>query len=128
MITCPECGELAQDNATFCDRCGQGLTRAAASSAASASKPQPLAVGACLGDGFEVVETLPGTSIENRYRVRRTREGKIESFIIRERGADPRDEPLGEETPNPPGEAAPDPNGPSAKTAELKPPGAQASG
>src|SRR5262249_12849121 len=118
MITCPECGELAQDNATFCDRCGQGLTRAAASSAASGSTPQRRAGGRCLGDGFAVVETLPGTSIENRYRVRRTREGKIESFIIRERGADTRADPIGEEPPNPPGGPAPDPNGPTAKTAE----------
>ena len=58
MITCPQCGEVAQDNAKFCDRCGQGLTGAASISGAAASKPKPLAVGATLKGGFEVVETL----------------------------------------------------------------------
>ncbi|HKF30106.1 MAG TPA: Stp1/IreP family PP2C-type Ser/Thr phosphatase [Candidatus Binataceae bacterium] len=124
MITCPECGEVAQDNAKFCDRCGQGLTGAAATSAPVASRPKPLAVGATLKGGFEIVETLPGSSIENRYRVRRTPEGKTESFIIRERLSDRREESSKEESPDLPAEAAPtpDPNGPTAKTAELKPP------
>ena len=123
MITCPQCGEVAQDDAKFCDRCGQGLTGAASTSVA-ALKPKPLAVGAALRGGFEVVETLPGSSIENRYRVRRTQEGKTESFIIRERLSDRREDSGKEESPGPPPEAAPtpDPNGPTAKTAELKPP------
>jgi serine/threonine protein phosphatase PrpC len=123
MTTCPQCGEVAQDDAKFCDRCGQGLTRAAFTSVA-ASKPKPLAVGAALKGGFEVVETLPGSSIENRYRVRRTQVGKTESFIIRERLSDRREDSGKEESPDPPPEAAPtpDPNGPTAKTAELKPP------
>jgi protein phosphatase len=124
MITCPECGELAQDNAKFCDRCGQGLTGSAAPCTPSTSKPQPLAVGAILKDGFEIVEMLPGTSIENRYRARRTKEGNTESFIVRQRLADQRHEPS---TPTDPADApvetqAADPNGPTAKTAELKPP------
>jgi PPM family protein phosphatase len=124
MTTCPQCGEVAQDDAKFCDRCGQGLTGAASTSGAAASKPKPLAVGAALKGGFEVVETLPGSSIENRYRVRRTQEGKPESFIIRERLSDRREDSGKEESPDPPPEAAPtsDPNGPTAKTAELKPP------
>ena len=124
MITCPECGELAQDNAKFCDRCGQGLTGSAAPSTPSTSKPQPLAVGAILKDGFEIVEMLPGTSIENRYRARRTKEGNTESFIVRQRLADHCHEPS---QPTDPADApvetqAADPNGPTAKTAELKPP------
>lgn len=124
MITCPQCGEVAQDDAKFCDRCGQGLTGAASTSGTAASKPKPLAVGAALKGGFEVVETLPGSSIENRYRVRRTQEGKTESFIIRERLSDRREDSAKEESPDPSPEAAPtsDPNGPTAKTAELKPP------
>jgi protein phosphatase len=129
MITCPECGQVAQDNAKFCDRCGQGLTGAASLSPA-ASKPRPLAAGATLKDGFEVVETLPGSSNENRYRVRRSQEGKTESFIIRERLADRRDDSAKEESRDLPPEVAPppDPNGPTAKTAELKaPPVVQAS-
>jgi serine/threonine protein phosphatase PrpC len=124
MITCPQCGEVAQDDAKFCDRCGQGLTGAASTSVAAASKPKPLVVGAALKGGFEVVETLPGSSIENRYRVRRTQEGKTEFFIVRERLSDRREDSGKEESPDPPPEVAstPDPNGPTAKTAELKPP------
>jgi PPM family protein phosphatase len=123
MISCPQCGEVAQDDAKFCDRCGQGLTGAASTSVAAASKPKPLAVGATLEGGFEVVETLPGSSIENRYRVRRTQGGKTESFIIRERLSDRREDSGKEESPDPPPEAVrtPDPDGPTAKTAELKP-------
>jgi hypothetical protein len=30
MITCPECGQAAPDDAKFCDRCGQGLMKSAA--------------------------------------------------------------------------------------------------
>ena len=29
MIKCPECGQEAPDDAKFCDRCGQGLSKAA---------------------------------------------------------------------------------------------------
>jgi protein phosphatase len=129
MITCPECGEVAQDDAKFCDRCGQGLTGAASTSPA-ALKPKPLAVGAILKGGFEVVEMLPGSSVENRYRVDRVREGKTESFVIRERRSDRHEDSGKEESPDPPAQAAPtpDPNGPTAKTAELKaPPVVQAS-
>ena len=124
MITCPECGELAEDNAKFCNRCGQGLTAgAAASSAPSAAKPAALPIGARLKDDFEIVEVLPGTSIENRYRARRSREGKTESFIVRERLADKRPEVESvAEAANAPSEDPPvDPNGPTAKTAELQP-------
>ena len=124
MITCPECGELAQDDAKFCDRCGQGLGGAPTPAAASPSKPAPLAAGTTLRDGLEIVETLPGTSIENRYRARRTIDGKTESFVVRERFADPRNESLEADEPaaTTPVVADVDPNGPSAKTAELKPP------
>ena len=123
-MICPECGEVAQDGAKFCDRCGQGLTGAVSPAAADALKPKPLAVGATLKGGFEVVETLPGSSIENRYRVRRLQEGKTESFIIRERLSDRREDSGKEESPTPSPQVAPtpDPNGPTAKTAELKAP------
>lgn len=123
-MICPECGEVAQDGAKFCDRCGQGLTGAVSPAAGAALKPRPLAVGATLKGGFEVVETLPGSSIENRYRVRRLQEGKSESFIVRERLFDRREDSGKEESPDPSPEAVPtpDPNGPTAKTAELKAP------
>ena len=124
MITCPECGEVAQNDAKFCDRCGQGLTGAVSAVAVAASKPKPLAVGATLKGGFEVVETLPGSSFENRYWVRRLQEGKTESFVIRERLSDRREDSGKEESPGPSPQATPtpDPNGPTAKTAELKAP------
>jgi len=121
MITCPECGELAPDNAKFCDRCGQGLGRAAAP-APSRSKPEPLAPGAWLKGGFEIVEVLAGTSIENRYRAHRRRDGETGSYVVRERFGEKRDEPAEEAEPPPlPIAAQEDPNGPRAKTAELKP-------
>src|SRR5215472_1214592 len=130
MVSCPECGEVAQDDAKFCDRCGQGLSGAGSTSPATTSKPKPLSVGATLKGGFEVVERLPGSSIENRYRVRRVQQGKTESFITRERLSDRRDDSGREDSPDPPPETAPtpDPDGPTAKTAELKaPPVVQAS-
>src|ERR1039457_2458112 len=40
MITCPECGLEASDDAKFCDRCGQGLSKAAASASQSPA-PRP---------------------------------------------------------------------------------------
>src|SRR5271155_494193 len=120
MITCPECGELAPDNAKFCERCGQGLGRTAAP-APSPSKPAPLAVGAWLKGGFEIVEVLAGTSIENRYRAHRRRDGETASYIVRERFGEKRDDPAEEADPSPATVAQEDPNGPRAKTAELKP-------
>src|SRR5581483_470950 len=114
MITCPECGELAQDGAKFCDRCGQGLTQSGAA-ASFASKPSSLAVGAVLKGGLEIVEALAGTSIENRYRARRIREEKTESFIVRERFADHREEAPAEQAAAAQAPAAQaDPNGPTA--------------
>ena len=130
MVSCPQCGEVAQDDAKFCDRCGQGLSGGGSTSPAATSKPKPLKVGATLKGGFEVVERLPGSSIENRYRVRRVQQGKTESFITRERLSDRRDDSGKEDSPDAPPETAPtpDPNGPTAKTAELKaPPVVQAS-
>jgi serine/threonine protein phosphatase PrpC len=120
MITCPQCGEHAQDGAKFCDRCGQGLD--ATPSAAAPARPQPLAVGTRLKGGFEITALLEPISIENRYRARRPAAGKDEFFVLRERFG-----PAAsiEEPQAPPArESAPpdteDPNGPRAKTAELK--------
>jgi len=128
MITCPECGEVAQDGAKFCDRCGQGLT-GAADPAPPASKPGLLAVGTILKGAFEITDVLPGTSIENRYRARRAADGKVENFVIRERYPDKRrDEAAEAHAPeNTPSASGDDPNGPTAKTAELKPPKSDAS-
>ncbi len=132
MITCPECGQEAPDDAKFCDRCGQGLSKSASSAAhSSPTRPTPLTAGASLKGGIEIVALTSQTSIENRYRAKRVRDGKTESIALRERlGPNPAevvDEAPAVETPKPPARAE-DPNGPSAKTAELRLPSAQANG
>ncbi len=132
MITCPECGQEAPDDAKFCDRCGQGLSRSASSAAhSSPTRPTPLTAGASLKGGIEIVALTSQTSIENRYRAKRVRDGKTESIALRERlGPNPAevvDEAPVVETPKAAARVE-DPNGPSAKTAELRLPSAQANG
>ncbi len=129
MITCPECGFAANDGAKFCDRCGQGLSRAAA---APPSSIRPLKPGTTLKGGFHIVELLGASSVENRYRA--TREGGNESFQLRERKGpvevEASEEALTPKNPSGADRAASsvendpqqDPNGPRAKTRELKPP------
>ena len=134
MIKCPECGQEAPDDAKFCDRCGQGLSKAASSVAQSLpTRPTPLTTGASLKNGIEIVALTSQTSIENRYSAKRVRDGKTESIALRERlGPHPAEEVVEEapvvETPKPAPSRAEDPNGPSAKTAELKPLPAQTNG
>ena len=81
MITCPECGFAAIDEAKFCDRCGQGLIRAAA----PPPPLPPLGPGTTLKGGFQIVELFGASSTENRYRATRSLDGKNESFQLRER-------------------------------------------
>src|SRR5579885_1506055 len=123
MITCPECGEVAQDGSKFCDRCGQGLT-AVADPAPPASKPGLLAVGTMLKGGFEITEVLPGTSIENRYRARRAADGKVEHLVSGDGDADKRcgEAAEGHAPESTPPASGGDAKGTTAKTAELKPP------
>jgi protein phosphatase len=133
MITCPECGQEAPDGAKFCDRCGQGLSKASSSSVnSSPTRPTPLTAGTSLKGGIEIVELTGQTSIENRYRAKRVRDGKTVSIALRERFGPHRAEEAVEapvvEVPKPPAARVEDPNGPSAKTAELKTPVAQANG
>ena len=134
MITCPECGQEAPDDAKFCDRCGQGLSKAASSGTQSSpTRPTPLTAGASLKNGIEIVALTSQTSIENRYSAKRVRDGKTESIALRERfGPRPEEEVVDEapvvEIPKPVPPPAEDPNGPSAKTAELRPPRAQTNG
>src|SRR5271168_3871480 len=86
MITCPECGQQAPDDAKFCDRCGQGLSKSASSAAhSSPTRPTPLTAGASLKGGIEIVALTSQTSIENRYRAKRVSDGKTESIALRER-------------------------------------------
>ena len=134
MIMCPECGQEAPDDAKFCDRCGQGLSKAASSvSQSSLKRPTPLAGGAALKNGIEIVALTSQTSIENRYSAKRVRDGKTESIALRERFGPHPEEEVVEEAPvvevqTPAAAPAEDPNGPSAKTAELRPPRAQTNG
>src|ERR1017187_4087897 len=133
MITCPECGQEAADDAKFCDRCGQGLSKAAASASQSPTRPTPLAAGTSLKGGIEIVELTGQTSIENRYRAKHIRDGNAESIALRERlGPQPSAEVVDEAphpaAPEPPAPPPQDPNGPSAKTAELRPAVAQTNG
>src|SRR5208282_6767388 len=133
MITCPECGQEAPDDAKFCDRCGRGLSKAATSASQSPTRPTPLTAGTSLKGGIEIVGLTGQTSIENRYRAKRIRDGKTESIALRERlGPQPTAEVVDEAplaaTPEPPSPRPEDPNGPSAKTAELRPAVAQTNG
>jgi serine/threonine protein phosphatase PrpC/serine/threonine protein kinase len=129
MITCPECGQAAPDDAKFCDRCGQGLAKSAAPKVEyTIGALQP---GAVVRGEFRIVEVLGRSALENRYRAEQTRDGAGSQRVqLRERlGPTPaesahREEPAGasdnEASPN---EVSPheDPTGPHAKTAELKP-------
>src|ERR1039458_74657 len=109
MITCPECGLEASDDAKFCDRCGQGLSKPAASASQSPTRPTPLTAGTSLKGGIEIVGLTGQTSIENRYRAKRIRDGKTESIALRERlGPQPSAEVV-DEAPHP---AAPEPPAP----------------
>lgn len=115
MITCPECGQQTNDDAKFCDRCGQGL---ATDIAHPATTPiSPLAPDTRLKGSYRITELLSSSARENRYRAVRLLDN--ESVQLREQSA-----PLSQSE-APPGEsgAAPseeDPAGPRAKTAELR--------
>ncbi|MBF6567555.1 MAG: Stp1/IreP family PP2C-type Ser/Thr phosphatase [Candidatus Binataceae bacterium] len=83
MLTCPQCGQTAPEGTRFCDRCGQGLI--APSSEAASPVLDAIAPGTALKHGFEIVELLTQSSIENRYRVVRKLDSARASFQIRER-------------------------------------------
>jgi len=117
MITCPECGQTAPDDARFCDRCGQGLAKSAVPKveyAIAALEP-----GAPVHGGeFRIVEVIGRSALENRYRAERARDGAPSELVqLRERlrPAPAPQEQAGAATAPPE-----DPTGPRAKTAELK--------
>ncbi len=125
MVSCPQCGMQNADEAKFCDRCGQGLARAAAAPPPLALAP--LAAGAELKGGWRILEVIGQTACENRYRAERPRDdGDAERAQLRERALPPAAD---DAPPNDPTDAAlaqsdtaQDPSGPNAKTAELRPP------
>jgi serine/threonine protein phosphatase PrpC/serine/threonine protein kinase len=124
MITCPECGQAAPDEAKFCDRCGRGLAQSAAPKveyAIAALEP-----GAVMRGEFRIVEVMGRSALENRYRAERTHDGAgAERVQLRERlGPTPAESVHPAEPVRPSESEAPppqeDPTGPHAKTAELK--------
>jgi serine/threonine protein phosphatase PrpC len=124
MITCPECGQAAPDDAKFCDRCGQGLMKSAAPKvdyAIAALEP-----GTVVRGEFRILELIGRSALENRYRAERTRNGaRPERVQLRERlGPTPADSahPEGPAGTSGTEKISPDedPTGPHAKTAELK--------
>jgi serine/threonine protein phosphatase PrpC/serine/threonine protein kinase len=124
MITCPECGQAAPDDAKFCDRCGQGLAKSAAPKveyALAALEP-----GAMVRGEFRIVEVIGRSAQENRYRAERTRNGAgLERVQLRERLGPTPAESHREEQASASGDGASmheDPAGPHAKTADLKHP------
>jgi protein phosphatase len=119
MITCPECGQQADDNAKFCERCGQGL--AANIPHPPPSSISPLEIGTKLKGSYRITALLDQSTLENRYRAERTRDSSLETVKLREQlrpssglnvatlGSDDVQCPVEE-----------DPAGPRAKTAELR--------
>jgi len=117
MLTCPECGQQANDDAKFCDRCGQGLAGSIAHPAATSISP--LDPDTELKGGYRITALLSRTARENRYRAVRLHDS--EPVQLREQSAPVRQ----------PGEApvsfeadatltGEEPAGPRAKTAELR--------
>ncbi|MBV8053969.1 MAG: hypothetical protein JO071_01875, partial [Deltaproteobacteria bacterium] len=117
MITCPECGQQANDNAQFCDRCGQGFAGSSAHPAAtSISSLDP---DTELKGGYRIIVLLSRTAHENRYRALRQHDNQL--VQLREQpgpSRQPDEAPVSSEAyPTSSGE---DPAGPRAKTAELR--------
>src|SRR5438067_10546980 len=120
MITCPECGQQANDDAKFCDRCGQGLTRDPVRSL-PASIP-PLQPNTELKGGYRILAVLSQNALENRYRAEKPVKGTAEPVQLREQLGPPGEQPEQQHSPAQPSAPADhDPAGPHAKTAELRP-------
>jgi PPM family protein phosphatase len=125
MITCPECGQTAPDDARFCDRCGQGLAKSGPPKIENAL--QALKAGAVVHGEFRVIEVIGRSVLENRYRAEQITNGATPKLVqLRERPGPTPAESSHEETPggglNDQSTEEHDPNGPRARTAELKPP------
>jgi serine/threonine protein phosphatase PrpC len=117
MITCPECGQSANDDARFCDRCGQGFADNTAHPAATSISP--LDPDTELKGSYRIIELLSRTAHENRYRAIREHDGEL--VQLREQagpGGQPGQTPSLSETALTP--SVDDPAGPRAKTAELR--------
>jgi serine/threonine protein phosphatase PrpC len=119
MITCPDCGQTAPDEARFCDQCGRGLQDLPPPVVAL----EPLEVGRELQGRFKITEVLSRGSQENRYRAVAI-DDPTRRFMLRERVApvsQPVEEAELEPEPVPAAQTEEDPSGPKAKTRELPP-------
>ncbi len=118
MITCPDCGQTAPDEARFCEQCGRGLNDLPPPVVAL----PPLAAGTQLQGRFKIVEVISRSSQENRYRVTAI-DDPNRRFVLRERSAPapsaPAPEPKPETVAARPADE--DPAGPRAKTQDLAP-------
>jgi len=116
MITCPECGQQSNDDAKFCDRCGQGLADGIGRPVATSTSP--LDTGTELKDGYRITELLNRAARENRYRAVGLHDRQKVQLREQLGPAAQLEAPLvPEPRPTPSGE---DPAGPRAKTAELR--------
>ncbi len=118
MITCPDCGQTAPDDARFCEQCGRGLHDLPPPVIALS----PLAAGTELAGRFKIVEVISQSSQENRYRAVAI-DDPNRRFMLRERSAPAQTTPAEESKPEPVPAPAPqeDPAGPQAKTRDLAP-------
>jgi serine/threonine protein phosphatase PrpC len=115
MITCPECGQQANDDAKFCDRCGQGLTHEPVRSLPTsipALEPDTELTG-----GYRILTVLEQNASENRYRAEQSGSGTAEIVQLREQLGPAHATPAADA---PSASAEEDPAGPHAKTAELR--------
>ncbi len=118
MITCPDCGQTAPDDARFCEQCGRGLHDLPPPVAAL----PPLAAGTELQERFRIVEVIGQGSQENRYRAVAL-DDPSRRFVLRERlGPVPQSPQHPESKPEPISAPPPedDPAGPHSKTRELR--------
>ena len=116
MITCPECGQQANDDAKFCDRCGQGLT--GSTPVAPPTSISVLEPDTELKGGYRVTALLSRSARENRYHAIRYDGQPVQ---LREQA-----EPVGQRDEVTvcdrvePAQPSENPAGPRAKTAELR--------
>jgi serine/threonine protein phosphatase PrpC len=121
MITCPDCGQAAPDEARFCEQCGRGLQDLPPAPIAL----PPLPTDAQLQSRFKIVDVIGQSSVENRYRAVAL-DDPNQWFVLRERvapvapateDAEPKLEPVAAAVQS----TEEDPAGPRASTRDLTP-------
>jgi serine/threonine protein phosphatase PrpC len=113
MIRCPECGQNTDDDARFCERCGQGLASGVGHQ--TTTSIASLAPDTELRGLYRVTALIGSTALENRYRAIRITDHQPVQLRERARPLSESDIPGAPEA-----TAVEDPAGPRAKTAELR--------